>query len=304
MEMAAGGKRSTICAAMRSHTPKTPIAKVPRRKIEEALLADRLGLHDEWVERWERGGKCVEESLAPAALPQFIRTTLGPRKADDVEGHIRRLAKAGCSRPVLYFCLEQLSPEAEALREGQRRGAIPGEDGEVDILAERTEGRPLATRQDLEALVNKADDTRRLIQDHRRELLLVADTSEFRLPTGMMTEPVDADDAFWLLNESLSWVSSLAGAYTAPFAKTLLKSKGLLYLTAYVLAHADAGKTSKRRRNGVDEALAGLARILTKKKLSPSDLRAKLRKFEKDHPRLYKLLVRKLYELHRFHAGR
>lgn len=298
------GKRSRICSVMRSHTPKTPMAKVSRRKVEEALLADRLGLHDEWVEQGERGGKWVKESLTPAALPQFIGATLGPRKADDVEGHIRRLVKAGCSRPVLYFCLEQLSPDAEAARKGQRRMSVPGEDGEVDLLAERTEGRPLATRQDLEALVNKAEDARRLIQHHRRELLLVADTSEFRLPTGMMTEPRDADDAFWLLNESLSWGSSLAGAYTAPFAKTLLKSKGLLYLTAYVLTHANKKETPGRRRDGVDEALAGLARILTKKKLSPSDLRAKLRKFEKDHPRLYKLLVRKLYELHRFHAGR
>jgi hypothetical protein len=32
--------------------------------------------------------------------------------------------------------------------------------------------------------------------------------------------------------------------------------------------------------------------------------RAKLRKFGKDYERLYKLLVRKLDELHRFHAGR
>ena len=77
MEMADGGKRSTICAAMRSPTPKTPMTKVSRRKVEEALLADRLGLNDEWVERWEQGGKCIEESLAPAGLPPFIRVTLG-----------------------------------------------------------------------------------------------------------------------------------------------------------------------------------------------------------------------------------
>jgi hypothetical protein len=52
----------------------------------------------------------------------------------------------------------------------------------------------------------------------------------------------------------------------------------------------------------VDKALAGLARMLTKRKLSPSGLRAKLRKFGKDHPRLHRLLVQKLDELHRFHA--
>ena len=51
MEMADGGKRSTIWAAMRSPTPKTTRTRVPRRRIEEALLEKRLGLCEEWVER-------------------------------------------------------------------------------------------------------------------------------------------------------------------------------------------------------------------------------------------------------------
>ena len=300
--MANGGKRSTICTDMRSPTPKTPMTKMSRKKVEEVLLADRMGLNDEWVERQEEGGKCVEQSLAPDGLPPSIRAMLGPRKTDDVEGHIRRLVKAGCLRPVLYFCLEQLSPEAVAAREGKRWRSVPREDGELDLFAERTEGRPLATRQDLEAVVNKADDTRRLIQHHRRELLLVADTNEFRLPTGMEAAPKDADDAFWLLNESLSWVSSLAGAYSAPLAKKIVKSKGLLYLTAYVVKHTDAGKIRGRLGDGVGDALAGLASMVTKKEWAPSDLLAKLRKFENDHPRLYKLLVCKLGELHRHHG--
>jgi hypothetical protein len=221
-----------------------------------------------------------------------------------VEGHIKRLVEAGCLRPVLYFCLEQLSPEAAAAREGRRRKPVPGEDGEFSPAAEWTEGRKLETREDLEAVTNTADAARRQIHGHRRELLLVAYTREFPLPTCMTAEPEDADDALTLLEESLSWVSKLAGAYIAPFEKTLLKSKGLLYLTAYVLGHADATKVRGRRWQGVDEALARLAGMLTKRKLSPSDLRAKLRKFEQDYPRLHKLLVRKLDELHRFHAGR
>jgi hypothetical protein len=280
------------------------MTKMSRRKVEEALLADRLRLHDEWVERLEEGGKCVEESLAPAGLPPFIRVTLGRDKVYDVEGHIKRLVAAGCRRPVLHFCLEELSPEAAAIREGRRRRSVPGEDGEFTLVAERTEGRPLATREDMEAVRNKAEAARRLIHRHQRELRLVADTNEFRVPTGIMTAPKDADDAFWLLNESLTWVSSLAEAYTAPFEKTLLKSKGLLYLTAYVMAHADIGETRGRRGDGVDNALARLASLFTKRELSPSDLRAKLRKFEKDHKRLHKLLVHKLDELHSFHAGR
>ena len=166
------------------------------------------------------------------------------------------------------------------------------------------EGRPLATREDMEGVRNKVKAVRRVIHRYQRELLLVADTNEFPLPTGMEAAPKDADDAFWLLNESLSWVSSLAEAYTKPFEKTLLKSKGLLYLTAYVLTHTDARETRGLRGKGVDNALAKLASLFIKRELSPSDLRAKLRKFGKDHPRLYKLLVSKLDELHHFHATR
>ena len=119
-----------------------------------------------------------------------------------------------------------------------------------------------------------------------------------------MPGPEDADDALSLLKESLSWVASLAGAYTTPFEKTLLKSKGLLFLTAYVLGYADARKVRAQRWMGVKRELAGLASLVTKKKWSPSDLRGKLRKFERDYPRLHKLLLRKLDELHRFHATR
>lgn len=304
MEMEDEGKRSTICAAMRSPTSKTPMTKMSRKKVEEVLLADRLGLDDEWVERWEQGGKCVEESLAPAGLPPFIHTTLSRPKVYRVEEYLNRLVAAGCRRPVLNFCLEQLSPEAVAAREGKRWRSVPREDGELDLLVEPMEGRPLATREDMEAVRTKAKATRRLIHRYQRELLLVADTNAFGLPTGMEAVPKDADDTFWLLNESLSWVCNLAEAYSKPFEKTLLKSKGLLYLTAYVLTHADIRETRGRRGNGVDTALAKLASLFTKRELSPSDLRAKLRKFKNDHPRLYKLLVHKLGELHHFHATR
>jgi hypothetical protein len=156
----------------------------------------------------------------------------------------------------------------------------------------------------MEAVGNKAKAARRLIHRHRRELLLVADAEEDPPPSGIMTEPVIAEYVLALLEDSLTWVSSLAEAYTAPFEKTLLKSKGLLYLTAYVLAHVDARKIRGRRGDAVGDALAGLASVVSRRTWSPSDLLAKLHKFEKDHPRLYKLLVSKLGELHRFHAGR
>jgi len=304
LEMADGGKRSTICGAMRSPTSKTPMTKISRKKVEEGLLADRLGLHDEWVERWEQDGQCLEESLAPGGLPPFIRATLRRDKVYDVEGHIKRLVEAGCRPQVLYFCLEELSPDAEAIRHGRQRRLVPGSDGEFSLSAERAERRPLARREDLEGVANKGGKTRRLIRGHQRELLLVADMNEFPLPRGIMTEPEDAADALSLLEESLSWVSKLAGSYTKPYEETLLKSKGLLFLTAYVLAHAGATKVRGVRWMGVKGELAGLASLVTKKRWRPSDLRGKLRKFEQDYPRLHKLLLRKLDELHRFHATR
>jgi len=302
LEMATGGKRSTICPAMRSHTPKTPMTKVSRRKVEEALLADRMGLHEEWVERWEQGGKWLEESIAPARLPPFIRTTLSREKVYDVEGHIRRLEKAGCRRPVLYFCLQELSPEAAAMREERRRKLVPGIDGESDLSDERTERRPLANREDMEAVRNKAEAARGLIDRYQQELLLVADTKEFPMPSGMPTVPENADDALSLLKVSLGWVSSLAAAYAAPRDKNVLKSKGVLFLAGYVLKYADARKVKEQRWMGVKGELAGLASLVSKKKWRPSDLREKLRKFEMDHPRLHKMLLHKLGELHRHHA--
>jgi hypothetical protein len=279
------------------------MAKVPRRRVEEALLAERLGLHDAWVERWEQGGQWVEESVAPAKLPQFIRDALG-RGEDyyEVEGHIRRLEKAGCRRPVLYFCLEELSPDAAAMRQGRRRKPVPGINGEYSPASEWTEGRKLATREDLESVWDNALKTRRLIHGHRRELLLADDATEFPLPTGMTAAPEDAEDALTLLEESLSWASKLATAYAAPLEKNVLKSKGLIFLTAYVLKYADARKVREERWMGVRGELAGLARRVTKKGWRSSDLRDKLRKFGRDHPRLYKMLFQKLADLHRFHA--
>jgi hypothetical protein len=304
LEMADGGKGSTICGAMHSPTSKTPMPKMSLKKVEEVLLADRLGLHDEWVERWEQDGQCLEESVAPGGLPPFIRATLRRDKVYDVEGHIKRLVEAGCRPQVLYFCLEELSPNAEAIRHGRQRQLVPGIDGEFNLSAEWTEIRKLATREDLHAVGGNAEKTRRLIRGHRRELLLVADTNEFPLPRGIMTEPEDAADALSLLAESLSWVSKLAGAYTKPYEETLLKSKGLLFLTAYVLAHAGATKVRGLRRVGVKGELADLASLVTKKRWRPSDLCEKLRKFEQAYPRLHKVLMCKLGELHGYHAGR
>ena len=49
--------------------------KIDRKKIDEAVLAERLGLDEPWIERWEQDGKWIEKSCAPDQLPEFIRST-------------------------------------------------------------------------------------------------------------------------------------------------------------------------------------------------------------------------------------
>ena len=104
-----------------------------------------------------------------------------------------------------------------------------------------------------------------------------------------------------------------------------MKSKGLLYLTAYVSMYAEKGKLRSPRHRAEkgsvlrtnqkfalgsdapphDNALASLANTCSGKDggWSPSDLYAKLHKFENDHPRLFAKLQAKLNELHEFPAG-
>lgn len=103
-------------------------------------------------------------------------------------------------------------------------------------------------------------------------------------------------------------------------AETLLKSKGLLYLTCYVSRHADQGKLRSpkvksvmkgpkkasgdlRARRSVEapgNVLAELATQAAGKSWSPSELKEKVESFRQDYPRLYRLLEEKLTELHKF----
>lgn len=357
-------ERALQCGAtMRPPTSRTPKgkknekARIDLRSINEVLLAERLGLDNEWIERWQ---VLREESLAPSELPKFIPAKIArdakkglknPKQKNrdvetqikeaikNVEAGIERLVAAGCCRPVLYFCLEELSPEAAEIRAGQGRVTIADKDGEYDLLAARRPPRPRPSHEDMEAVRNKAIAARRVIHKYRRELVLVADASErlaaaaawkhpvaeasenpgadkskhpdgdmteYRLPCGLMTTPQSSEDALDLLTDSLTWVSRLAEAYTAPYEKKILKSKSLLYLTAYVTLVADANKIRGQDRARLCSTLARLANLVAWKAdnlWSPSDLQGKLDKFGKDHPRLHKLLVKKLDELHRFHSA-
>ena len=296
--------------------------KIDRKKIEEALLADRLGLTEDWLDREDKELWLDHDDKGranlPDQLPAFIQEGHTRKELAGLEQEIDQLVSAGCHRQVIYFCLEQLSPEAQEIRSGQESASTPGKDGEDNVLSKRT--RALATSEDMEAVTHNAKAARSLIQRYQRELLVVAETGQHNLPMGMMTAPENAVDALALLEASLTWVSNLAGAYTAPFETTILKSKGLLYLTAYVSMYAKRSALrapqhraeraiSRPRASEVrakkdvpkhDNALAHVATVCTGKVggWSPSDLFAKLEKFQADYPRLHARLRANLAELH------
>lgn len=219
------------------------------------------------------------------------------------------------------------------MREGRRRKSVPGKEGEYEVLAEREKKRRYADARHVEKVATNAKAARGLIGRYQRELLLVGDIGDVPLPSGM---PQDVDDALSLVKDSLTWVSKLAEAYTAPIQPSLLQSKGPLYLAAYVLKYADAKKI--RGEGNAFERLASLvapkpkvdgtqaAKAVPKKPPKPkpggtqvakakrkkepkeewsaSDLREKVQSFKKEHQRLYKSLIKQLDELHLFHSTR
>ena len=287
---------------MRPPASKVANKRIPRRKVHETELENRLGLDVPWIEsRWQ-GGKRIVDSIAPEELPQSIRDMFNPGEIKEVESNLDSLVVAGCQRPVLYYCLAQLSDEAKAIREGRRELSVPNEDGEYRLLEKRAKERPYATREELEAVTNNADKTRHILHQYKRELLLAADTGELHSPLGETV--VEDVEALQLIEESLHWVASLARAYTPPMIDKLLEAKGYIFLTMYVMAHADGRKSPGQRKAMRDEALKELVGKFYDKGPEPSDLREKLRRFERDYPRPYKLLKSKLDDLHRFHRKR
>lgn len=265
------------------------MAKHDRKKIVELLLRERLGLDEDWLNRDDDGNAHL-----PSALPRFLAQSLSRSAIKALEEDLDRLVEAGCRRQALYFCLAQLNPEAGWSRQLS------------------------ATKEDMEAVANKAKAARKLIHRYRAELLLAASASPQSLPGGMFITLPDPDEVISVLLDSLTWVSSLVDSYAAPFEKTLLKSKGLLYLTLYVSLHADARRSripDSQRKIGTPvvqrsvrhskpstiapaRLLASVARLCTSKSWSPSDLRGKVKMFHQDHPSLYARMKSKMLELH------
>jgi hypothetical protein len=157
-----------------------------------------------------------------------------------------------------------------------------------------------------------------VIHSYRRELRLLTEdagiTFKVPLPKGISVPR----KAIQLLQKLLNWVASLPEEYSAPFETNLFKSKGLLFLTAYVEFVADKHKVGRQTEAKMHRAMALLANIVmttddkaeedkAKKKgakdWSPSDLLVKLHQFEQDFPRQHNKLLRNLRELHEFHTS-
>ncbi len=284
------------------------------------LLKEILGLNDPWIERSEEDGAWREESRAPDQLPRFIRKMLNEDEIATVERKVDQLVAAGCQRSVVYFCLQQLSPAAEWSRSGGHLEGVQAQQGEE--LASQKQKRPIATREDMATVASKARAAREEIHRHKYELSFTAEALRCDLPVGFSTSTENPEDALLLLESALSWVAKLADAYATPMVSTLIKNKGLLYLTLYISRHADQRKLRSTRVTDVikdrkkasgdvlartveapGNVLAELASQVTGDDWPTSDLKEKLESFRLDHPRLYRLLDQKLTELHRF-AGR
>jgi hypothetical protein len=317
------GAAATIEPPRDSDVTTQKTKPIDRKRISEALLADRLGLNEFWIERWQQNGKWREESGAPDQLPDFIRKNRKKPEIEDIESEIERLVTAGCRRQVVYFCLAQLSPEAAWFRAGGESvpvfgtGHVAVADTDYFVKCDRK----LATREELEAVANNAKAARKQIHRYQREIVLIAESTVSPLPVGLMCRPESPVDALTLLQDSLTWAATLAAAYTAPFESTLLKSKGVLYLTLYVSLFANikklrgsklssllrdssrpSGTERSRRTFDADNPLITLANVFRHKNKawSTSELYRKLDGFREDHPRLYKRLAQKLTELHDF----
>ena len=289
--------------------------KVRRKEVTERLLRVRLGLDQDWLIRDEESTACL-----PTELPHFITREHSEREIKELETTLDRLVSAGCRRGVLIFCLQQLSPEAKEVLAGRERKFVPGKDDTDDVEEKRM--RPLGTREDLEAVINAAKKVTELISDYRRELLMAAEAGLPLEPPSMGLRDFgvhDQDEWLSLLLRLLSWVRELASSYAAPYEELLMQSKELLYLTLYVSMYASIeklknshrradsqrpatrrGKERRTRRDvHPDHALAYVATFCTGHHWAPSDLKAKLESFEKDHPALDRKMKQKMAELHR-----
>jgi hypothetical protein len=275
-----------------------------RKRISEVLLAERLHLNEDWMD---------SENIAnlPQTLPPVGGRKLSPGEAKAVEKQLALLVACGCRRPVLYWCLERLGPEADDERKGKVRYLVPGED-EANNHWVTTTPAP-QTREDMAGFIALSRAYAKALRRVENELLLVAEAQAdaHPLPRGFFTgEPEDAHEAMLIHRQSVAWSRKLAEDYQAPNVGLLVKSKGVLFLLVYVWIHtkylADGGTIRARRSRQTKpyriawedaDPIATLAHVYGGIDSSPSDLIDKSGDFHRDYPGLYDRMVSMLMSL-------
>jgi hypothetical protein len=206
-----------------------------------------------------------------------------------------------------------MSHTAKRLRMGALRKAVLRE-GEEDADLVTVE-HPLATGDDMTELINKVQTAAEMILRYENELLIAADVllDKPQLRRDMMEfEEVTPDEAMLLLRSLLHWIKQLARAWPAPNLNTLMRSKGVLFLLAYVrmcekrsptsLCSGRRKKRSKqpsRDRLTLEHAdtIAHIVLIYTGEEFKPDNLVDKLQDFRRKYPTIHRRMVSLLKRL-------
>jgi hypothetical protein len=167
----------------------------------------------------------------------------------------------------------------------------------------------LATSDDMAVLINKVQAAAEMIKRYENELLVAADVLHHnpQIRRDLVEfEEVAPDEAMAMLRSLLPWIQRLAQSWPAPNLKTLMNSKGLLFLLAYVrmcekrsIASMNSSRRKKRlqlpdrSRLAVRHAhtVAYITLLYTGKKFKADNLVDKLQDFHEKHPTLYGRMI-------------
>lgn len=275
-----------------------------RNRIAEVLLAERLGLSDDWKD---------PDNIPdlPQTLPPVAGRKMSPGEAKEVEKLLSLLAACGCRRPVLYWCLGRLGPEADKVRKGQVKYLVPGD---VETKNPWVTTTPASrTREDMARFIALSKAYAKALQRAQNELLMVAEAQPdaHPLPRGFLTEePDNAHEAMLIHRQLVAWARKIGEAYQAPNAGLLVKSKGTLFLLTYAWIHTKylpdgvilRGKGSRQTKpyritHQVADPIAIIGQVYGGIDSSPDDLIDKLEDFHKGFPKLYDRMVDMLKSL-------
>jgi len=282
------------------------LKKEHRRRVSEVLLIQRLGLENV-------GWDPDDIADLPTKLPKSGWHKRTVAENADLKRHIGHLVALGCNQQVVYWCLWNMSRPAHELRMGAVQKSVLKE-GEEDYDLETVQ-QPLATDDDMAGLTAKVQAAADSISRFKKELLIAAnvllDDPEVRRDM-MESEKVTPDEAMSMLKSLLHWIRRLAESWPAPNLNTLMTSKGVLFLLAYVRMCEERSTPSPRSHKRKKRAgptkpdrlalknasvVADIAQLYTGEEFTPSNLIDKLQDFQLEHPKLHGRMVSLLKSL-------